>query len=45
MKAKSSWNRIDWKYAKQTAKKPFLFIDRVMNRYSITQDETKKKKR
>jgi len=39
---KSSWNLIDWKYAKELAKKPFLFINRHINRYSLTQDKSPK---
>ena len=42
MKAKNSWNRIDWKVAREKFKKPFLFINRAFGRYSITQDESPK---
>jgi len=38
---KSTWNHIDWKYAKEIAKKPFLFISRHINRYGLTQDNPK----
>ena len=38
---KSTWNLIDWKYAKEVIKKPFLFINRHINRYSLTQDNPK----
>lgn len=39
MKKKSTWNRIDWLHAREIAKKPFLFIQRSINRYALTQDE------
>ena len=40
---KNSWPAIYWRYAKQSIKKPFLYIDRSINRYSLTQDKPNKK--
>ena len=42
---KNSWPAIYWRAAKQSIKKPFLFIDRSFGRYSLTQDDTKKNKK
>ena len=42
---KNSWPEIYWRYAKQSIKKPFLYIDRSFNRYSLTQDDSKKNKK
>jgi len=41
--SKNSFSYLHWKYAKEIIKKPFLFINRHINRYSLTQDEKKKK--
>jgi len=39
---KNSWPAIYWQFAKESIKKPFLFINRSLNRYSLTQDKKKK---
>ena len=36
---KNSFPAIYWQYAKETIKKPFLYINRSINRYSLTQDK------
>lgn len=41
-KLTNSFPMIYWQYAKQSIRKPFLFIDRSINRYSLTQDKTPK---
>ena len=38
----NSFPAIYWQYAKETLKKPFLYINRSINRYSLTQDKKSK---
>lgn len=39
--SKNSFSLLHWKYAKEMIKKPFLYINRHINRYGLTQDNPK----